>query len=88
MFMLLYAARKWCHRRKATKVLKARATRVLRDECHFGLEQPIWAVHGSTRYLWDEDSLSAACQYVIEEQGDADREGQLPTYTTTRRFPI
>lgn len=33
----------------------------------------MWSRHGSTRYLWKDESLEAACRYVREGQG-----GELP----------
>ena len=30
-----------------------------------------WARHGSTRWLWKPQHVSAAIQYVVVEQGDA-----------------
>jgi REP element-mobilizing transposase RayT len=30
-----------------------------------------WARHGSTRWLWKQKHVSAAIQYVVDEQGDA-----------------
>ena len=39
-----------------------------------GLEEPDrkrWARHGSTRWLWKPQHVSAAIQYVVAEQGDA-----------------
>jgi hypothetical protein len=30
-----------------------------------------WARHGSTRYLWTSESVSAAMDYVVRQQGDA-----------------
>jgi REP element-mobilizing transposase RayT len=38
------------------------------------LEEPDrkrWARHGSTRWLWGPQHVSAAIQYVVGEQGDA-----------------
>lgn len=38
------------------------------------LEEPgrkRWARHGSTRWLWKPQHVSAAIQYVVAEQGDA-----------------
>jgi REP element-mobilizing transposase RayT len=38
-----------------------------------GLDEPTrkrWARHGSTRWLWQPQTVSAAIQYVVEEQGD------------------
>lgn len=29
-----------------------------------------WARHGTTRWLWQPQSVSAAVRYVVEEQGD------------------
>ncbi len=29
-----------------------------------------WARHGSTRYLWTEDDVRAAVEYVVREQGE------------------
>jgi hypothetical protein len=29
-----------------------------------------WADKGSKRYLWNEESLAAAIDYVLNEQGD------------------
>jgi REP element-mobilizing transposase RayT len=29
-----------------------------------------WARHGSTRWLWEPASVSAAIRYVVDEQGD------------------
>ncbi len=28
-----------------------------------------WVRHGSTRYLWKNHQLEAACRYVCEDQG-------------------
>ncbi len=39
-----------------------------------GLDQPArkrWSRHGSTRWLWKPQHVSAAIQYVVREQGDA-----------------
>ena len=38
-----------------------------------GLDDPArkrWARHGSTRWLWETGHVSAAIQYVVEEQGE------------------
>jgi REP element-mobilizing transposase RayT len=50
---------------------KAYASRHLN---RMGLEEPgrkRWARHGSTRWLWKAQHVSAAIQYVVAEQGDA-----------------
>jgi hypothetical protein len=39
-----------------------------------GLDEPNlkrWARHGSTRWLWKPQHVSAAMLYVVAEQGDA-----------------
>jgi len=50
---------------------KAYATRRLN---RMGLDEPSrkrWARHGSTRWLWKPQHVSAAMQYVVAEQGEA-----------------
>jgi hypothetical protein len=50
--------------------LKAYASRALNQN---GFERPDrrrWARHGSTRYLWTRDAVSAAVHCVVCEQGD------------------
>jgi len=49
---------------------KARSTRLLRDAHLAGSTQKVWARHGSTRHLWDEQSVEDACWYVLFEQGN------------------
>ena len=49
---------------------KAYATRALRK--HADEQSTIkkyWTRHGSTRYLWTEDSIASAIEYVQNEQG-------------------
>jgi REP element-mobilizing transposase RayT len=48
--------------------LKAYASRALNrvEPC-----RPRWSRHGSTRHLWNRQSISAAIGYVIEGQGEA-----------------
>ncbi len=50
---------------------KAYATRRLRREGCFGKADKVWAVHGSTRYLWQEDQAHAAVAYTVDRQGTA-----------------
>jgi REP element-mobilizing transposase RayT len=50
--------------------LKSYASRCLNRT---GLEETSrkrWARHGSTRWLWKPDNVSAAIRYVIDEQGE------------------
>lgn len=54
---------------------KADATRRLRE---YGLVEPtqqVWARHGSTRYLWTDEHVAMAVDYVINGQG-----GELPQF--------
>ena len=55
---------------KMLNALKAYSSRRLNEA---GLDMPDrkrWARHGSTRWLWDEESVSAAIRYVVEGQGE------------------
>ncbi len=55
---------------KILLTLKAYATRKLR-QTNSGFEiEPLWARHGSTRYLWEPHQIEAAVHYVIHEQGE------------------
>ncbi|HXS96030.1 MAG TPA: transposase [Candidatus Limnocylindrales bacterium] len=54
---------------RAMSTLKAYASRKLNE---LGLDEPDrkrWARHGSTRWLWNPSTLSAAIEYVVREQG-------------------
>ena len=48
---------------------KAWATRRLREDGLFPADQRIWTTHGSTRYLWNRESLAPALRYVLDGQG-------------------
>ena len=52
---------------------KAYSTRELRKMGLIDHGQKVWARHGSTRYLWTEQHVDAAVEYVIYDQG-----GDLP----------
>jgi hypothetical protein len=49
---------------------KSYATRKLRKESLFNQTDKIWSRHGSTTYLWTEESIDAAVDYVMYSQGD------------------
>ena len=49
---------------------KAYATRDLRKAGLWPHEHSPWSDGGSTRYLWKEDSVWYACNYVLNSQGD------------------
>ena len=51
--------------------LKSYASRCLNQT---GLDEPArqrWARHGSTRWLWTTEQVSAGIRYVVDEQGEA-----------------
>ncbi|CAN5418330.1 transposase [soil metagenome] len=50
--------------------LKANATRHLRNDNLWNHENTPWADKGSKRNLWNEKSISEACNYVNNQQGD------------------
>ena len=59
--------------RKADLVLiafKANATRQLRQDFLWSHEFSPWAVGGSKRKLWNEQSVARAVDYVVNGQGD------------------
>jgi REP element-mobilizing transposase RayT len=56
--------------KRALTVLKANATRQMRqDRCWLEDSTP-WAERGSLRYLWNERSVARAIEYVLHGQGD------------------
>jgi hypothetical protein len=64
---------------------KAYASRRLTEAGLDDQERRRWTRHGSTRYIWDEDSLHNAVDYVLNRQGapmqtyyDAETLGPLP----------
>jgi REP element-mobilizing transposase RayT len=50
--------------------LKSYASRCLNREGLDDSERKRWARHGSTRWLWKPESVSAAIRYVVDEQGE------------------
>ena len=51
--------------------LKSYASRTLNQAGLDGSDRKRWARHGSTRWLWEQDSVSTAIRYVVDGQGDA-----------------
>jgi len=49
---------------------KAYASRALKQAVAEGPDRKRWARHGSTRYLWQREQVSAAVHYVVCEQGE------------------
>ncbi|MCC7307215.1 MAG: transposase [Acidobacteria bacterium] len=54
---------------------KSYATKELRGNGLVGKDRKVWSRHGSTRYLWSDDHVSTAVEYVVNGQG-----GELPTF--------
>lgn len=54
---------------------KAYATKALRANGLLGEDQKAWSRHGSTRYLWTDEHVEMAIDYVINGQG-----GELPRF--------
>lgn len=48
---------------------KAYSTRALREAGLVGDTRKVWSRHGSTRYLWNDEHLAAAVDYVLNGQG-------------------
>lgn len=63
---------------------KSWSTRRLRERGLAAPTQPVWTQHGSTRYLWKDEEVARAIQYVLEGQ-DAARFGDLNQSTTRER---
>ena len=49
---------------------KAYSTRALRTAGYAGAEAKVWSRHGSTRYLWSDEQVAAAVDYVVNGQGE------------------
>ena len=54
---------------------KAYSTKALRAAGVLGTNQKAWSRHGSTRYLWTEEHIAQAVEYVVNGQG-----GELPRF--------
>jgi REP element-mobilizing transposase RayT len=56
---------------KVLNDFKAYATRRLRNENLAAADLRVWSVHGSTRYLWNENQLAEVVGYAVNRQGTA-----------------
>ena len=54
---------------KVLNDFKAYATRRLRRQKLAEEEVRVWAVHGSTRYVWNDKQLAEVVDYVVNQQG-------------------
>ena len=59
-----------CTPEKVMNDFKSYTTRRLRERLLVPSGVPLWSEHGSTKHLFTNDSLVAACQYVAENQAD------------------
>ncbi len=59
-----------CRPERIMDAMKAYATRKLRQNGLISLETKPWVRHGSTRYLWKEQHVEKAIDYVLHGQGD------------------
>ena len=50
---------------------KAYASRALNRLASDGPDRKRWARHGSTRWLWKDEDVRHALQYISDEQGEA-----------------
>jgi hypothetical protein len=55
--------------KRAVLELKAWSTRRLRLSDLVSADRQVWTERGSGRYLWDEGSVKAAAEYVVDGQG-------------------
>ena len=59
-----------CNPEKVMNAFKTYATRRLREAHLLSNNIKPWARHGSTRWLWTEEQVGRAMNYVINGQGD------------------
>lgn len=50
-------------------ILKARATRLMRERGLIDADRRVWVSGGSTRWLFNDAALMSACDYVLNRQG-------------------
>jgi REP element-mobilizing transposase RayT len=55
---------------KVMNSFKSYSTRNLKKANLISTDEKIWARHGSTRYLWKDQHVSLAIDYVLYSQGD------------------
>ena len=59
-----------CPPERAMNAFKSYASRALNREDQEATGVRRWARHGSTVYLWTEDSVTRALRYLIDRQGE------------------
>ena len=58
-----------CKPEKVMSDFKSWGSRRLREKFAEGADRERWTEHGSTKYLWTDDALSKAVDYVTNRQG-------------------
>ena len=58
------------HANDVMRLLKTKATILLRKTGEIEQDRKVWSRHGSTKYLWTDQSIYRACEYTISEQGN------------------
>jgi REP element-mobilizing transposase RayT len=58
-----------CRPEEILRTFKACGSAALHSSGALPAGAVVWARHGSTRYLWSEAAVEAACAYVMERQG-------------------
>ena len=48
--------------------IKAYSTRRLRETGLVAADARVWSRHGSTKWIWDDDQIADACEYVLMRQ--------------------
>ena len=59
-----------CHSKRVRAALKANATRTMRESGCWESERSPWSGGGSRRFIWTEQQLIEAIDYVLYGQGD------------------
>jgi REP element-mobilizing transposase RayT len=59
-----------CHSKKVRAALKANATRTMRESGCWESERSPWSGGGSRRFIWTEQQLIEAIDYVLYGQGE------------------
>ena len=59
-----------CHSKKVRSALKANATRTMRESGCWESDRSPWSGGGSRRFIWTEQELIEAIDYVLHGQGD------------------
>jgi hypothetical protein len=63
-----------CKPERVLNAFKANVTRKLKEANCWQNEQSPWAYRGSRRYLWTEEALFDAIDYVLYDQDDPSRD--------------